>query len=189
MKPPWRCSSVVEHLIHIQEVDSSILSIATIPNVRIFICMEKLTLTKEQLFRVIHLNEAENKGTSEDSNIVDMISTLLHSRSQVHIFHWQTKSQSSFAEHMALGGYYDEIGELIDGIVESYQGKHDLLTGYKTIKMVDYKSTEQLISYFKELDDNIEKNRKGVKESYIQNQIDTIQELIYSTLYKLRFLK
>jgi hypothetical protein len=90
---------------------------------------------------------------------------------------------------MALGTYYDEIVELIDGIVESYQGKHDLITGYKTVKMVDYKSTEQLISYFKDLDDNIEKNRKAVKESYIQNQIDTIQELIFSTLYKLRFLK
>ena len=55
--------------------------------------------------------------------------------------------------------------------------------------MVDYKSTEQLISYFRELDSNIEKNRKGIKESYIQNQIDGLQELIFSTLYKLRFLK
>jgi hypothetical protein len=35
----------------------------------------------------------------------------------------------------------------------------------------------------------VEKNRKEIKESFIQNQIDTIQELIYSTLYKLRFLK
>jgi len=152
---------------------------------------KKLTLTKEQLFKVMHLNEAEKKEeeTTETADVVDMIATLLHSRSQAHIFHWQTKSQSSFAEHMALGTYYDEIVELIDGIVESYQGKHDLITGYKTVKMVDYKSTEQLISYFKELDDNIEKNRKAVKESYIQNQIDTIQELIFSTLYKLRFLK
>jgi hypothetical protein len=90
---------------------------------------------------------------------------------------------------MALGEYYDGIGGLLDGIVESYQGKYDILTGYDTIKTVDYKSTEQLISFFKGLDDNIEKNRKSVKESYIQNQIDTIQELIYSTLYKLRFLK
>jgi len=147
-------------------------------------------LTKEQLFKVIHLNEAENKEeTTETADVVDMIATLLHSRSQAHIFHWQTKSQSSFAEHMALGTYYEEIVELIDGIVESYQGKHELITGYKTVKMVDYKSTEQLISYFKDLDNNIEKNRKAVKESYIQNQIDGIQELIYSTLYKLRFLK
>ena len=152
---------------------------------------EKITITKDQLFKVIRLNEQETKKEekNESASIVDMISTLLHSRSQVHIFHWQTKSQSSFAEHMALGGYYDEIGGLLDGIVESYQGKYDILTGYDTIKTVDYKSTEQLISFFKGLDDNIEKNRKSVKESYIQNQIDTIQELIYSTLYKLRFLK
>ena len=152
---------------------------------------EKITITKDQLFKVIRLNEQETKKEekSGSSNIVDMISTLLHSQNQVHIFHLQTKSQSSFAEHMALGGYYDEVGDLLDGIVESYQGKYDILTGYKTINMVDYKSTEQLISYFKELDTNIEKNRKSVKESYIQNQIDTVQELIYSTLYKLRFLK
>jgi SAM-dependent methyltransferase len=35
----------------------------------------------------------------------------------------------------------------------------------------------------------IEKARKDVKESFIQNQIDTVQELIFSTVYKLRFLK
>ena len=151
---------------------------------------KKVTLTKEQLFKVMNLNEAENKKEkNETSDVVDMIATLLHSRSQAHIFHWQTKSQSSFAEHMALGTYYDEIVGLIDGIVESYQGKYEIITGYKTVEMVDYKSTEQLISYFRELDSNIEKNRKGIKESYIQNQIDGLQELIFSTLYKLRFLK
>jgi|694.fasta_scaffold57912_1 hypothetical protein len=149
---------------------------------------EKITITKDQLFKVIRLNEQETKKEekNESSNIVDMISTLLHSQTQVHIFHLQTKS---YSEHKALQKYYDGIGGLLDGIVESYQGKYDILTGYDTIKTVDYKSTEQLISFFKGLDDNIEKNRKSVKESYIQNQIDTIQELIYSTLYKLRFLK
>jgi DNA-binding ferritin-like protein len=152
---------------------------------------KKVTLTKEQLFKVMNLNEVEFKKEekNETGDIVDMITTLLHSRSQAHIFHWQTKSQSSFAEHMALGTYYDEIVGLIDGIVESYQGKYEIITGYKTVEMVDYKSTEQLISYFRELDSNIEKNRKGIKESYIQNQIDGLQELIFSTLYKLRFLK
>jgi hypothetical protein len=101
----------------------------------------------------------------------------------------QTKSQSSYSEHKALQKYYEGIDGLVDKIVESYQGKYEIITGYKTIKTVDYKSTEQVISYFKELDENIEKNRTSVKESYIQNQIDGVQELIYSTLYKLRFLK
>ena len=152
---------------------------------------KKVTLTKEQLFKVMNLNEVEIKKEekNETGYVVDMIATLLHSRSQAHIFHWQTKSQSSFAEHNALQKYYEGIVELIDGIVESYQGKYEIITGYKTVEMVDYKSTEQLISYFRELDSNIEKNRKGIKESYIQNQIDGLQELIFSTLYKLRFLK
>ena len=149
----------------------------------------KVTLTKEQLFKVIQLNEAEKKETTETGDVVDMISTLLHSQTQVHIFHWQAKSQSSFSEHKALQKYYEGIDGLVDSIVESYQGKYELIIGYKTIKTVDYKSTEQVITYFKELDENIKKNRISVKESYIQNQIDGVQQLIYSTLYKLRFLK
>ena len=145
-----------------------------------------MEITKRDLLN--GLSSKSNPAT-ETSDLVDMIATLLHSQSQVHIFHWQTKSQSSFSEHKALQEYYEGIDGLVDNIVESYQGKYEIITGYKTIKTVDYKSTEQVIAYFKELDENIEKNRTSVKESYIQNQIDTVQELIYSTLYKLRFLK
>jgi len=145
-----------------------------------------MEITKRDLLN--GLSSKSNPAT-EIADVVDMIATLLHSQSQVHIFHWQTKSQSSFSEHKALQEYYEGIDGLVDNIVESYQGKYEIITGYKTIKTVDYKSTEQVIAYFKELDENIEKNRTSVKESYIQNQIDTVQELIYSTLYKLRFLK
>ena len=145
-----------------------------------------MEITKRDLLN--GLSSKSNPAT-ETSDLVDMIASLLHSQSQVHIFHWQTKSQSSFSEHKALQEYYDGIDGLVDNIVESYQGKYEIITGYKTIKTVDYKSTEQVIAYFKELDENIEKNRTSVKESYIQNQIDGVQELIYSTLYKLRFLK
>jgi hypothetical protein len=130
--------------------------------------------------------ENDTQDTETNDEFCEMVCRLLHSQTQVHVFHLQTKS---YSEHKALQGYYEGVDALVDGIAESFQGKYDLLTGYKTIKMVDYKSNEQLITYFKGLDDNIEKNRKAVKESYIQNQIDGIQELIYSTLYKLRFLK
>jgi DNA-binding ferritin-like protein len=145
-----------------------------------------MEITKRDLLNGL---SSKSNTVTETSDLVDMIATLLHSQSQVHIFHWQTKSQSSFSEHKALQEYYDGIDGLVDNIVESYQGKYEIITGYKTIKTVDYKSTEQVIAYFKELDENIEKNRTSVKESYIQNQIDGVQELIYSTLYKLRFLK
>jgi high-affinity Fe2+/Pb2+ permease len=151
----------------------------------------KITMTKEQLFRAMRLSEQENKkeentSIKTNSGFKGMVSSLLHSQTQVHIFHLQTKS---YSEHKALQGYYEGIDALVDGIIESYQGKYDVIKQYDSFKPEEYKSSEQVINYFKSLDDMIDKNRKSVKESYIQNQIDTVQELIYSTLYKLRFLK
>jgi high-affinity Fe2+/Pb2+ permease len=131
-------------------------------------------------------SETEVEDTKTNSSFKDMVSILLHSQTQVHIFHLQTKS---YSEHKALQGYYEGIDALVDGIIESYQGKYDVVTGYNSIKTEEYKSSEQVIKYFKALDSMVEKNRKSVKESFLQNQIDTVQELIYSTLYKLRFLK
>ena len=131
-------------------------------------------------------DETEVEDTKTNSGFKDMVSILLHSQTQVHIFHLQTKS---YSEHKALQGYYEGIDALVDGIIESYQGKYDVVNGYNSIKTEEYKSSEQVIKYFKALDSMVEKNRKSVKESFLQNQIDTVQELIYSTLYKLRFLK
>jgi len=152
---------------------------------------DKITMTKEQLFKVMRLNEQETKkeenvNTKSNSGLKGMVSSLLHSQTQVHIFHLQTKS---YSEHKALQGYYEGIDALVDGIIESYQGKYDIIKNYDSIKTEDYKSSEQVINYFKSLDTMIISARKEVKESYLQNQIDTVQELIYSTLYKLRFLK
>ena len=151
--------------------------------------MEKLIqIKKKNMFLREQEEDSDVKvdNTKTDSGFKDMVSILLHSQTQVHIFHLQTKS---YSEHKALQRYYEGIDALVDGIIESYQGKYDVVTGYNSIKTEEYKSSEQVIKYFKALDSMVEKNRKSVKESFLQNQIDTVQELIFSTLYKLRFLK
>jgi hypothetical protein len=152
--------------------------------------MEKriLQFKKKDMFLKEQEEESEDKveGAKTDSGFKDMVSILLHSQTQVHIFHLQTKS---YSEHKALQNYYEGIDGLVDGVIESYQGKYDVLTGYKSIKTQEYKSNDQIIKYFKALDTMVDKNRKSIKESFIQNQIDTVQELINSTVYKLRFLK
>jgi len=149
---------------------------------------KKLTQFKKRDMFLREQEEDEDKvnETKTDSGFKDMVSILLHSQTQAHIFHLQTKS---YSEHKALQGYYEGIDALVDGLIESYQGKYDVITQYNSVKNEDYKSNEQVIKYFKVLDMMIEKNRKSVKESFIQNQIDTVQELINSTVYKLRFLK
>ena len=131
-------------------------------------------------------DKSENEGGAENKDFSNMVSVLLHSQTQVHVFHLQT---TSYSEHKALQGFYEGVDALVDGLVESYQGKHGIIKNYKTFDMVDYKSNNQLLSYFKELLKIISDNRDSVKESYIQNQIDTVEELINSTVYKLKFLK
>ena len=109
----------------------------------------------------------------------------MHSRTQAHVFHLQTPS---FAEHKALNDYYDGIVDLVDGFVESYQGKYGTITGYSNFALLEYQSCEAIQDYFRALNTTIEVLRQDVKDSYLQNQIDTINELINSTLYKLKYL-
>jgi len=122
-----------------------------------------------------------------NSIIGQFVSTLMASRTQAHIFHLQTPSYSA---HKALNKYYDEIVDLIDGLVESYQGKYGIITGYGNIALQEYQSCEAIIMFFETLCMYVEKSRGMVaQDSYLQNQIDEIVALIKSTIYKLRFLK
>ena len=55
---------------------------------------------------------------------------------------------------------------------------------------MQYESCEEIQNYFKALLNTIESGRAELpQDSYIQNQIDTVIELITSTLYKLTYLK
>jgi hypothetical protein len=114
----------------------------------------------------------------------DLISVLLHSVNQVHIFHLQTKS---FAEHNALGGYYESIGGIADGLAESYQGKYGILKYKNVSKIEQYESKEQVIEYFNKILKIIEKTRP-IKDAFIDNTVQEVESLIYSTLYKLKYL-
>lgn len=124
-----------------------------------------------------------------NGDFVEMISKLNTSSIQVHVFHWQTKKKGSLAQHEAFGIYYDEIPDLLDKLVETYQGKYGIITTFKCDGIEQYKGKEESIKYFEDLASMVEKKRKSIKESWIQNQIDTVCELIYSTLYKLNNLE
>ena len=132
--------------------------------------------------------EETSEGSKQNSDFDEMVSRLLHSQTQVHVFHLGVKGSGSYAAHKALQGYYEGIDELVDGVVESFQGKYGLVTNYETYDMEKFESVKKCISYFNDLNKMITVKRKSVKDSYIQNQIDTVQELLFSTVYKLKFL-
>ncbi len=113
------------------------------------------------------------------------ISTLMSSRTQAHIFHLQTPSYSA---HKALNEYYDGIVDLIDSFVESYQGKYGIIKGYTNVDLQEYQSCEAIIMYFTALSVFVNRARPQLpQDSYLQSQIDLIEELIFSTLNKLNY--
>lgn len=120
-----------------------------------------------------------------------LISTLLESRTQAHIFHWQTTGVGSYAAHMALNAYYDAVPDLVDSLVESYQGKHGIVKGYAPAERFDEYSKETVVKYFKALAVFVERAYDKLDESdtYILNQLDNVKELLYSTIYKLENLQ
>jgi len=120
-----------------------------------------------------------------------LISTLMASRDQAHIFHWQTTGPGSFAAHMALGGYYDAIPDMVDSLVETYQGKHGILKGYEPAERFDEYSKDSAVKYFKALATYVDRvyNKIPKEDTNIINQLDTFKDLIYTTIYKLENLQ
>ena len=116
------------------------------------------------------------------NEIGDLVLTLLHSTTNTHILHWQSKS---YAEHKALGKFYEKLPDLLDKLVEAIQGRYD-----STIEFpVDYYPPEKTGKReLHDLSEYFEEKRKVLPEdSEIQNIADEIQALIDSTLYLLRF--
>ena len=116
-----------------------------------------------------------------------LASIFLHSRTQAHEFHTRVTGPGSFAIHKALEEYYTEIVPLIDGLIEAYQGQFGLIQ-YKQVNGLDNNaSKENIIAYFDKLITflKLERKAENLKESWIQNELDTIAKLLYSTKYKL----
>ncbi len=117
----------------------------------------------------------------------ELASLLLQSRTQTHSFHLGVRGIGSHSAHVALGEYYDTIGGLIDGLVETYQGKEGIIQ-LSGIGVLDKNNDiKNIINYFDKLCTMVSKLRTNPKlqDSWIQNDIDTVVTLLYRTKYKL----
>ena len=115
----------------------------------------------------------------------DLVGLLFLGRDVAHSVHLNTRS---YAKHMALQTFYEEIVELADSFAEAYQGKYGLIGG---VALQPAKKTANIVEFLQNQMDEIEANRYKVVDkdcTAIHNIIDEIVGLYLSTLYKLRFL-
>ena len=116
-----------------------------------------------------------------------LASLLLHSRTQAHSFHLGVKGVGAFSAHSALQLYYLNIAGLVDNLVEAYQGQYGLIKLQPVSGLDTNNDIKNVIAYFDKLLAVVAKLRKEEKlqMSWLQNDIDTVVTLLYSTKYKL----
>ena len=115
----------------------------------------------------------------------DFVGTLFLARDVAHSTHLNTRS---FAKHSALNEFYDEVIELADKFAEAYQGKYGLIG---PISLMSAKKTNNIVEFLEGQVDELEEMLYKVVDkdcTPLQNIIDEIFGLYYSTLYKLKFL-
>jgi hypothetical protein len=122
---------------------------------------------------------------AQSDPVMQFVMCLLHSVTNAHILHFQSLS---YSQHMALGAYYNEVSDLVDGFVEAFQGKYGLLTKYQSDYQLPDNNPVTYLTYLKEEVATLRRASGFPQDSELQNEVDTIANLINSTLYKLRFL-
>lgn len=114
-----------------------------------------------------------------------LIARVFYARNLAHWNHWRT---DSYAQHKALGNFYDDIIDNLDNLVEAYQGAFELVGNIPA--PASSKGTDVL----KTLEDDsawIEKNHDEICKGNraVANLIDELNSTYLSAVYKLRNLK
>jgi hypothetical protein len=115
----------------------------------------------------------------------ELIMRCFHARTNAHILHLKSRS---YAQHVALEEFYEGLLPLVDSIAEGYQGDYGLIESYPG----KYTQAADALAMLEELGGWIMDHRYDVakkEDTCLQNVIDELIHLIYTTQYKLKFLK
>jgi DNA-binding ferritin-like protein len=121
---------------------------------------------------------------ASSSAAAEFIKRCFEARTATHQLHLMT---DSFAQHKALDDFYSSITGLADELAEAFQGQYGVIRAYPNITPRPFSSGA---TYLRDFVKYIKANRMAVAEdSHLQNIIDEIVQLTYSTIYKLENLK
>lgn len=126
-----------------------------------------------------------NKGTTaipQGGQVI--ISLLFKSALDAHLTHILQKDKK-LSTHKALEIYYEEIWDIADTFAETYMGVHAVTK----LATAATGAIDNPLAYFNTLYSTIEKERVSIKESFLQNQVDEVQQLISHTLYRLKYIQ
>ena len=122
--------------------------------------------------------------TQPSDAVSEMAMMLLNSVAAAHVHHWNTIGSEAYAQHKAIGAFYEKLDSLTDSLIEGclldkskkILGKGALFLGDTPLALVQYVYAQV---------DEMRKNPGFPQESEIQNAVDEIQMLCRHTINKL----
>ena len=122
------------------------------------------------------------------SPVQELIQRVFCSRNIAHLTHWKT---SSYAEHIALGDFYDGVVDQLDSFIEKYQAAFGLIT-FKEDEEAEEKeeAKKDIIPLLQDDVKWISKNRSKIAREVpaLENVLDELVGFYLQTIYKLKFL-
>lgn len=118
------------------------------------------------------------------STPAEFIARAFAVRTAAHLAHLQSRS---YAEHVALGGFYDSLVDLVDSYAEAYQGLFGLIKDYPATPVPTGAPLSTLVDFADWL--RAHRDKLGQGETALENILDEAVALTAQTIYKLRFLK
>ena len=109
---------------------------------------------------------------------------LMQIRDIAHLTHLR-QPDLKYSTHKALNVLYEDVLDLVDTIIESWQGIYGLID--IQIPQSDYRNDP--IAWAMDIYNYIMTTRDMFKESWLQNEIDNVCTLLAQSLYRLKYLK
>lgn len=130
----------------------------------------------------------------------ELVSRCFAARTSAHMAHLTT---TSYAQHVALGDFYDAIASGADEFVECYMGIFGKLSSFPSVRLAAGDQIQALTDLREWIADNREdcceapydENDEAdelsdeVEHTELANLIDNILAVVDRTIYKLKFLK
>lgn len=117
--------------------------------------------------------------------IEELVKKVFCTRNATHLAHWRTKS---YAQHKALGSFYDKIIDLTDKLVEAHMGAAGKVI--EEFEIPAAKPVKDILKHLSEEVNWIDEHRSEIADGVaaLENIVDEIAALYLSTIYKLKQL-
>lgn len=148
--------------------------------------MQKMAVQKQAFGKLMNdYSETAGENESGESPQEELLCEMLEASAQAKVFHWQT---SSFAEHEAMGEFYEGFNGLMDKFIESYQGCYGRIMLGCELEVKPY-TMDAPMTFMSEFKQYISGDARMLVmgNTALLNILDEIKALAEQTLYRLTF--